>query len=472
MSVSLTYDDTLSRVVIDADGLAAADYATVERSTDQIRWTVIRGGGNVSVTAGAFDLPVSDYEFEPGVENFYRVRGVETDAITYVASGAVSFDANAAGTSTLAPALPAGLVAGDLMILHAAIRNSGTGTVNVPSGWTLMAQNGNQSLIGRYYVAGDAAPTVSFAGGVANATVGARIHAFRSTSLVPVKISTQLNASAQNIDYPAFTTPAENMLLINAVWKQDDWTSKNVTVAFTEIDDSSSTLGDDEALGFDYQIQTSILDVASFFITVTGGAAAISRATMLALEHAAYLNSQESSVTPVLTATWLKSLAHPFLNRAVQEMFRPDTTVTTPSRSGLFEVIGRTNPIAITTVRSSRRWTMYVRTTTQQQADDLDLMLASGDVLLVQAPDGCMTQTGYVAVGDVSYTRHPLRPAKRLYTLPMTAVAPPGPGVLGSLGTWQTVLNTYATWADVMAANATWADLLELVGDPSEVLVP
>ena len=53
MTVTLTYDDTLSRVNIVADALAAADTALIERSTDQVLWTTVRGGDAVPVTSYA-----------------------------------------------------------------------------------------------------------------------------------------------------------------------------------------------------------------------------------------------------------------------------------------------------------------------------------------------------------------------------------------------------------------------------------
>jgi len=37
---------------------------------------------------------------------------------------------------------------------------------------------------------------------------------------------------------------------------------------------------------------------------------------------------------------------------------------------------------------------------------------------------------------------------------------------------WTTVLAAYATWSALIAGKATWADVLNLVGDPSEVIVP
>jgi hypothetical protein len=59
-----------------------------------------------------------------------------------------------------------------------------------------------------------------------------------------------------------------------------------------------------------------------------------------------------------------------------------------------------------------------------------------------------------------------------VFTLPITEVAAPGADVVGSVGTWQTVVNTYATWSDVLANHPTWADLLTLVGSTNDVIVP
>lgn len=430
------------------------------------------------VISSQYEARLDDYEFAPDVVNYYRVRGVTTSDITLVGSGAGSFSANAVPPGAVGPGLPAGMAVGDLMVMNAAIRNSGTGTVLAPTGWTELIAFGNHSLFGKYFAATDTAPTVHFAGEVANATIGAKIHAFRDAALTPVTHIEQLNGSAQNIAYPALTVPADEMLILLATWKQDAWTSIAAPAVWTEIGDSPSTSGDDESLGMDYQIQTTATNVAASSVTVTGGISAISRAIVAALEHSAYLNEQTGTITPSLAATcgvnavWLKSIGRPFLNRTVQVMQRPDTTVDRPARAGIFDVVGRSFPIAVNTVRSSRRWTMYLQTVSDAEAEAVDLMLASGDVLLVQAPAGCDVETGYVSVGDVTNTRHPLRPQKRLWALPMTEVAPPGPDVTPSPGTWATVLATYATWADVLAANATWADLLTLVGSPSEVIVP
>lgn len=84
----LTYDSALSRVRISLAGVRSAigadDTAVVQRSPDQVRWTTVRGGTSVSLTATA--LPLDDYEFTPDALNYYRVlpaaRAGQDDSIT------------------------------------------------------------------------------------------------------------------------------------------------------------------------------------------------------------------------------------------------------------------------------------------------------------------------------------------------------------------------------------------------------
>ena len=71
-----SYDATLARVRLNLAALRTAlgadATAVIERSTDQIRWYTVRGGGGVAVTASAADL--DDYEFAPDVPSYYRAR--------------------------------------------------------------------------------------------------------------------------------------------------------------------------------------------------------------------------------------------------------------------------------------------------------------------------------------------------------------------------------------------------------------
>lgn len=60
-------------VNVDYDGFEVTDLVKVERSTDQVRWTTVRGGE--ALTPVAVDLSLDDYEFAPDVTNYYRWLG-------------------------------------------------------------------------------------------------------------------------------------------------------------------------------------------------------------------------------------------------------------------------------------------------------------------------------------------------------------------------------------------------------------
>lgn len=181
--------------------------------------------------------------------------------------------------------------------------------------------------------------------------------------------------------------------------------------------------------------------------------------------------SEIGSITPMLDSPWLKSVARPFLNQPI-EFGGDQLPIQRPPRGGVFDIVGRSLPVAVTDVRGSKRYTVVLRTETDQQADNLDLILASGDVLFTHGSQ-CRVPSGvYWYVGMVDELEPIPEDEWQLTTAEVVEVAAPGPDIVGATSTCQTVLNLYATCADVLAAFATCADLLELVGDPSEVIVP
>lgn len=216
------------------------------------------------------------------------VTTTNAGVISYVGIGAVAVGNNA----SVAPALPASLADGDLMLCVAAIRNSGTGTVDSIAEWTPLLTSGNLTVLGRHYQTGDAAPTVTFTGGVANATTQAQIMAFRgchpNIGDVLESSTSQLNGSAQNIAIPGHVAGHDDVTLIVIGWKQDDWTSVAQLSGqlFTEISDSPTTTGDDAGLEIQYRLGgfTNAKTFTTTSFTVTGGANAISRSMVLALQ--------------------------------------------------------------------------------------------------------------------------------------------------------------------------------------------
>jgi hypothetical protein len=453
VTVTLTYDSTLSRVRISANSLGPAVTALFERSTDQVVWTTVRGGAAASVTSGAASL--DDYEFAPNVVNYYRVTTPK--AITFVAAGTAAHADNTA----LDPALPAGWAQNDLLLVLTAIRNTGGGA-DTPSGYTALVSMGHVKLCGKIAGSSESAPHCTYSG-VAGDSTSAQTAAFRNAQLVTSLFATLTNAAAQNINYPALTVTEQAQLVLFLGWKRDDWTSIATIGGPTEIGDPSTTLGNDQGIVWDYGVYVSPPDIPASAFDVTGGTSEVSKGAVVAIRPA--MLQQTNSITPNLTQTWLKSVARPFLNSPVVPL-KP-VVISSGARSGVFEVVGRSLPVALTDVRAHRAFTLRMYTETDADRDRLQLVLDSGDPVFLHTPPGSPVDSAYGVLGDEEYDD-----TLGVFAVAFRRVAAPGPDVVGSTSTWQTVVNTYATWADVIAANSTWADLLNLIGDPSEVIVP
>ncbi|MBB4689830.1 hypothetical protein [Amycolatopsis jiangsuensis] len=467
MSTTATYLDDLSRVRIAFDGFGTAvDSAFVERSIDGITWATVRGGDTVPVVAGAGHL--DDYEFAAGVPNFYRVSGVDGGPILGVPDPGTPVT----GTNvSLTPPLPAAVLDGDALLLLASIRNSGTGAPVAPAGWTRVLDLGNVALFSRVYDPSVAAPTVTFTGGTVGADTMAQIMAFHNADPMPVTTNTLVNASAQNVALAGVSVPEEQMMNLFLAWKQDDWTGA-VGRGFAEIGDWSSTAGDDAAMWWEYTVQGDTdIDFTTATLTVTGGAAAISKSAALAFRRAAYVTRQTTTVTPVLDSAWIKNPQRPSLNRKVT--VSGVSEITRPSRSGTFDVVGRTLPVAISDVQGSRRYTLTVMTRTLAEAADFDQAFASGLPVFLQAPElDAVVPTLYASVGEVTLRRgQSVRAPRRYFDLPLTECAAPASTVYGNTYTWADVVADYPSWSDVLENVATWSNLIDLVSD-NEVVVP
>lgn len=252
------------------------------------------------------DSPLNTDPFSLKNGRAFRVRDTTQTLGAQAVPTYVGIGANSAGSNaSLTPALPTGLQNGDLLLLFASIRNSGTGTVDTPYGWAPLVTSGNVSVFGRYYSDGSyryagvtfeatTAPTVTFTGGVANATTLAQIAAFRGThkrlgSVIDVS-ATQLNGSAQNMAVPGAVASTDNATFVIFGWKQDDWTSVATLAGqfFTEISDTPSALGDDAGHEIQYREGGGVgfKTVSATNLVVTGGAAAISRVLVFGLAGA------------------------------------------------------------------------------------------------------------------------------------------------------------------------------------------
>jgi len=268
-------------------------HAAVDDNDTPMVVTTWRGPGWRSTAGGA----ATPYDCAIGGEQVTVTAVGAMTAPAFINAGAVAHGNNA----SVVPGMPAGVLGGHLMLVLAAIRNSGTGAPVLPSGYRELVRSGNVGLFGRI-AAGtfgqpttDAAPTVTFTGGVANADTSAHMAAFSGMCpdldllVARNRITGQrsnasvVNASAQDIAYPALEVHQDRCVVLYLGWKQDDWTSVAAISGATEIGEPDTTTGDDQGTVWDYVIQTSRANIPAGSFVVTGGASAISRGLVVAL---------------------------------------------------------------------------------------------------------------------------------------------------------------------------------------------
>lgn len=275
--VGIVEDDDYGRVDTEGSELAVAvNSSATSLSVATTEWPPWRtqAGGAVF----PFTLDIAGEEVD--------VTDLDDVLVTFGATGTVTHANNASVT----PGTPAGIAAGNLLIILAAIRNSGTGTPDTPAGytrWPVFADDANVAVFAKIAVGGDTAPAITFTGGVANADTSAQMIRiagdFYSAGNALAAWGSTLNASAQDIFYPGTRVPYDNCIVIYLGWKQDDWTSVATIAGATEIGEPDTTTGDDQGICWDYVIQTTGADIAPGSFIVTGGASAISRGGVIAV---------------------------------------------------------------------------------------------------------------------------------------------------------------------------------------------
>lgn len=462
MSLTLTYDNTLSRVRATVTGLTDDVVVRVERSTNQVTWTTVRGGTALTPTGGTVTL--DDYEFAADVTNYYRIRGatIFDDYARTVAAGGW-------GTSTSGHAYTVDGTASQYSV------GSGVGSMSVNALNTSFRAHLAPSLSDVDVLVKASEPVTPTGNYIRLETVVRRVdannyYAFRAHVQTANNIDVQLIRVLAGVE-STLTSAASGVTRVpgSALWLRTEmlgttlrariWVDGTTEPAAWQVTttDASHTAGTINLATLFPPGNTNTLPVV---ITWDDLLVAVPEVTIFS-----------ASITPTLDSAWLKNIGRPFLNRPVTVVMQPDQTVTRQPRDGVFDIVGRSFPVVVTDLRTSRSWTMQVRTDTRADADTLDLVLSTGDPMFVHLPAGCQVRGGYVRIGATSQQWHPLRPEEATFTLPLTECAAPAATVLPAVGTWATVLANYADWSAVLLAHPTWADLLELVGSPSDTIV-
>lgn len=211
-------------------------------------------------------------------------------AVQTPVAAALAASANSTASDSVTPALP-DHQPGDVLLIFATVRNSGTGSIVTPDGWTALVSNGNCVLLARVARENDSAPTIRATAGATNETLLARAFVAqgldRDLSRVVHASAVSSNVSAANITVPGLTITEDNCLVLVLGWKQDDWTSVAALSGqfFAELFEDPSTLGSDAGIVVDWKVETTAANVTATSLVVTGGASAVGRSIVVALRR-------------------------------------------------------------------------------------------------------------------------------------------------------------------------------------------
>jgi hypothetical protein len=477
MTVTLTYDATLSRVQIDANGLGSASYVLVERSIDETRWTTVRGGTQVTVTAGSM-APVDDYEFAPDVLNYYRVTpfdaGLMTDTFTRstsngwgTATSGQTWSHPNSTVSNFSTNGTKGLVSVGTVTTYRRCEPSPSPTMTdfnlkftvatnrVATGdWTVGGVSFRHlNDLNRYFARWEQRHVPASrmfmvlyrqSGGTVTELDAVNFGSYSINEVFGVRVAAQ----GSNLKFKLWR---------NSGGEPNDW---NI-----EVTDTDHVLG-----------ETLIMSAVGANSTVTLPVTYTYDDLTLTYPPQVSGSTQTGTITPVLSGVWLKSLGRPFLNRQVYCAPNP-REVRRSSRNLVTPVVGRSLPHGTSAVRGSRELTVNLVTPTVDERIALNIIIGTGDPLFFHTPMTHPLPTMYVVVRD-SEEERPLLERRcqnedwRNFVLPLREVAAPGAGVVGSTGTWQTVIDEYDDWQELVDNKDTWLLLLEVVGDVNEVIVP
>lgn len=160
---------------------------------------------------------------------------------------------------------------------------------------------------------------------------------------------------------------------------------------------------------------------------------------------------------PASTDIVVKDPTQPVRQSTLTVAALPDWTRA--ARQGVHQISGRSRPIVITDVRTSRTGTLAVVTASQAEIQQLWWVLEQGTTLLIQWPSTWGEADAYVQVGDVTEA-HIVQWADytdRAWTLALTEVDRPVGGLAGSAArTWDDVFTDAVDWLTVLTRYASW----------------
>lgn len=159
---------------------------------------------------------------------------------------------------------------------------------------------------------------------------------------------------------------------------------------------------------------------------------------------------------------WFKAPGNPALNTLV--LMESPLKWSRASRSTRYDIVGRKNPVHVTSVRSGRTADITILIWDPSANALFNSLLDGGHPVLIQAMPGYGVRRNlYLAIGD-SEVEH-LHPDARIdgwrWSLAVTEVDRPDGGLQGSAGlTWQSIYDNYQTWEDLFDVHDEWVTVL------------
>lgn len=479
MAITLTYDAAQSRVEIACTGLADG-FVKIERSPNGLLWETIRGATALEVVSGV--ITWFDYEFFPNIVNHYRV----------VAAVDETFDIPADDQEF-----------GDPWEVPAGVRELTFEAWGGGGGGRIFSTNSQSGAGGGAYardtfdvVPGETLLLRPGQGGIASTEQTER----DGTSSAVFRESTLMVEAPPGLGPTDADTPGTGGLAGSATgstaFSGGDGAARNVgtgaggggggsaTSTAGGGNASGSTGGTGEGAGGDGGLSAAPgLDGAAPG-GGGGGSGDGSGVNGNGGDGRIIANSwftgvdEQDTITPELTDVWLKSPKFPMLNRIIECVDYQE--ITRSVRAEASNVMGRSAPVALHDLRASREFRIDVLTSTQEEARDMDLILASGEIMLLHVPPDTvvdcepvsMIPGGFVLIdGATVESQFRKGSAKRIWRLPCRIVNAPDATVAFTTLTWGTVYDLYGSWTELIAANPTWNDLLAGVGDPDDLVV-
>lgn len=479
MSLTVTQADaTRPPVVVTLTGLpivdtpaAGAVTGIVQRSsTGGIAWDTVRGMVDMTIDGAGAVSVVSDYEFEADVDNDYRGGVMQQVVATFASNASSAWPTAETGQTWDGSGSQFNAAGGLATVLHAAANSSYVTHLSAPTD------------------AGDCRVGVTFKGSASSISGGVIQWGVRTH-----RVDTN-NFYDTNIE----VTPTTNVMTLRTRVKLAGVLTAFVTTVLpdtyadtksfrVEIDHRGNVfrvrVWDPAArprpewqasytVPAGLRIAAGGFGVASFRDTANSNANFTTSVNDFTVDTGTptFLSGLTDDITPGLAGVWLISTLRSFLNCAVMivEYGEPSRA----GRGGAVGVAARTLPIAQAEVMTGREWPVTFRTTSLATARRLEYVFASGDILFLQTPGDCPVPRGYYRVPSMSSKRVTPRSDKRLFEIPLSECAAPGPDIATAQNTWDSVFLSYGTWEQLAATGLTWEQLRDnLIGDPSEVII-